>query len=271
MRILLSLTYVKEKNLSRRLPGFPQTGLFNPASPVVRWNRRRGVKIEDVLERVPLFKGLPAEQINALARIATARTLKRGDIVFSEGQDADGFYITVTGRVKIFKVSPGGKEQVLHILDMLEPFGEVPVFTGGSFPANAQALEESKVLFLPRSGFMQLVKGDPSLATNLLALLSMRLRQFARLVEELSLKEVPARLASYLLYLSERDKGTNDLELDIPKVLLANVLGTIPETLSRILARMVHDHYIKVEGRRITILDRNGLEELGAGAEAASE
>lgn len=109
---------------------------------------------------------------------------------------------------------------------------------------------------------MELIKSDPSLAMNMLAVLSRRLRQFANLIEELSLKEVPGRLASYLLYLMERSSGDHTLELDIPKTLLANLLGTIPETISRTLARMAADGLIRVAGRKITILDRKRLEEL---------
>jgi CRP/FNR family transcriptional regulator len=101
---------------------------------------------------------------------------------------------------------------------------------------------------------------------NMLAVLASRLRQFAGIIEGLSLKEVPGRLASYLVYLSEREGGSHVLELDIPKGLLANLLGTIPETLSRILARMTAEGLIGVEGRRITLLDRKKLEDLSSGA-----
>ena len=90
------------------------------------------------IDNVPLFKGLPQAQLERLSRIAVPKTLKRGEIVFSEGAEADGFYIIVRGRVKIFKFSSEGKEQVLHIVSFSEPFGEVPVFSGGCFPAHAQ-------------------------------------------------------------------------------------------------------------------------------------
>ena len=100
---------------------------------------------------------------------------------------------------------------------------------------------------------------------NMLALLAGRLRRFSSLIEGLSLKGVPARLASYLMYLSNRNKGADQLELDIPKALLANFLGTIPETLSRILARMTQEGLIEVDGRRIRLVNRQALEELATG------
>ena len=217
------------------------------------------------LDNVPLFDGLPRSQLERLAQIATYKTVKRGDLVFSEGAEADGFYVIVRGRIKIFKLSPEGKEQVLHIFGFSEPFGEVPVFSGGRFPANAQAIEEALVMFFPRSAFVDLIKSDPSLALNMLALLSKRLMRFAGLIEGLSLKEVPSRLASYLLYLSDRAEGSNSLELDISKTLLANVLGTIPETLSRVFAKMMSEGLVNVVGRRIVVLDRKRLKEVSSG------
>jgi CRP/FNR family transcriptional regulator len=95
----------------------------------------------------------------------------------------------------------------------------------------------------------------------MLAVLSMRLRRFASQIESLSLKEVPARLASYLLYLSEEQGGTDCVELEISKGQLASLLGTIPETLSRILGKMSDEGLIDVQGRRISLLNREGLEE----------
>ena len=222
------------------------------------------------VDNVPLFKGLPPEQLGRIARIATLKSVKRGELIFSDGEEANGFYVVVRGRAKIYKVSPEGKEQVLHIMEFPEPFGEVPVFAGGRFPAYAQAIEESLLLFFPRPTFVELVKNDPSLAMNMLALLSMRLRQFAGLVESLSLKEVPGRLASYLIYLSDKSGGGEILELDIPKTLLANLLGTIPETLSRILNKMTAEGLLEVDGRKITLRDRKRLEDLSAGLSGAS-
>jgi len=217
------------------------------------------------MDHVPLFNGLPAEQLERLARVATFRTAKRGEVLFVDGEEANGFYVTVRGRIKVYKLSPEGKEQVLHIVEFPEPFGEVPVFAGGRFPANAQAIEESLLVFFPRPAFVELVGSDPSLAMNMLALLARRLRQFASIIEGLSLKEVPGRLASYLVYLSERAGGGHVLELDIPKALLANLLGTIPETLSRILSKMTAEGLIEVEGRRITLLDPKRLQDLSSG------
>ena len=214
------------------------------------------------IARVPLFEGLPRQQIEDLAMIVTDQVFRKGETIFSEGEDGNGFYVVITGRVKIFKLSAEGKEQILHFFGPGEPFGEVPVFTGQHFPANAEAIEESRVFFFPRRSFVDLAKRNPSLALNMLGVLSKRLRRFAGLIDDLSLKEVPGRLAAYLLYLSSQNQGSKDLELTITKAQLASLLGTIPETLSRILGKLSSQGLIETDGRRIRILDSEALQEL---------
>ncbi len=218
------------------------------------------------LAAIPLFNGLTDDQLRQLSTIVIQRTYKKGQTIFSEGDEGDGFYVVSAGRVKIFKLSHEGKEQILHIFGAGEPFGEVPVFSGAQFPAHAETLEDSKILFFPRPAFVELIKKHPSLALNMLAVLSKRLRRFTALIEDLSLKEVPGRLSAYLLYLSETKNHSANLTLDISKTQLASLLGTIPETLSRILTRMSAEELIQSDGQRtIKILDREGLEELASG------
>lgn len=217
------------------------------------------------IARLPLFQGLDRRHYEDLAMILVDQIFKRGEDIFYEDDEATGFYVVVSGRVKIFKLSADGKEQILHIFGPGEPIGEVAVFAGKRFPANAQAVEETRAFFFPRAQFVELIRKDPSLALNMLAVLSQRLRRFSVLIENLSLKEVPGRLAAHLLYLSEKEKGLTTLSLEISKNQLASLLGTIPETLSRILARMEKEKLIKSEGRRITLLNRQALEEIAFG------
>lgn len=222
--------------------------------------------IVDHIASIPLFAGLPKAHLDDLARIVVEKGFERNQGIFSEQSEADGFYVVISGRVKIFKLSFEGKEQILHIMGPGEPFGEVSVFAGERFPAHAQAIEESRVLFFPRAAFVDLIRRNPSLALNMLGILSRRLRRFTILVEDLSLKEVPGRLAAYLLFLSERENHSDDVTLDMPKGQLASLLGTIPETLSRILARMTKEGLIQSDAsRRIRLLDREALEGLAAG------
>lgn len=211
------------------------------------------------LAGMPLFAGLSKAQYEALARIGIRRSFRKGERIFSEGDDGIGFYMVIEGRVKIFKVSAEGKEQILHLFGPGESFGEVSVFTGRGFPADAVTSLQTTLLFFPRMAFSALIQKDPALALNMLGQLSIRLRHFTDLIEDLSLKEVPGRLAKYLLYLGSKEYD-REMALDISKGQLASVLGTIPETLSRILAKMHRQGLIRLRGARILILDRRGLE-----------
>lgn len=218
--------------------------------------------IIEILGNAPMFDGLVSADLEQIRKIAVDRFYDRGRTVFSEGDAGDGFYMVASGRVKIYKLSPEGKEQILHIYGEGQPFGEVPVFAGKQFPANAQTLVKSHLLFFPRTEFVQLISENPSLAMNMLAVLSLRLRQFTVQVENLSLKEVPARLASYLIYLAQEQRTQGQVVLDISKGQLASLLGTIPETLSRMFSRMSGKGLIEVDGRKIALLDMAGLKEL---------
>jgi len=217
----------------------------------------------------PLFNGLSREQLDEVGAIAISRQYKRGESIFLEGDVADGFYIVADGQVKIYKTSMDGKEQILHIYGPGNPFGEVPVFSCSRFPANAQALVKSRILFLPRNAFVRLIADHPSLSMNMLGELSMRLRQFTVQIESLSLKEVPSRLASYLIYLSEEQQSPERVTLEISKGQLASLLGTIPETLSRIFAKMSAQKLIRVDSKVIDLLDPVGLEDLSTAGKLA--
>ena len=225
----------------------------------------RFMEIRKHLSQVDLFKDLTVEQLDEISRIVSDKEYNKGQLIFAEGDEGIGFYMVIRGRVKVYKVSPDGKEQIMHIFGQGQPFGEVPVFEGSCYPANAEALETSRLFFFPKKAFVNLIHENPSLAMNMLASMSQRLKQFSRLIESLSLKEVPGRLASYLLYLSDRNGSIDDFELDIAKSQLASLLGTIPETLSRIFSRMTSGELVRINGPQITILDRTGLEDLAEG------
>ena len=215
-------------------------------------------KIEIIASSV-LFKGLQKDQLERLSEISFEKNYQRGESIFFEGDEATGFYMVAEGKVKIFKMSLDGREQILHIFGPGEPFGEVPVFHGQPFPANAITMVQSSLLFFPLREFVDLVTSTPSLALSMLAMLSFRLRRFASQVESLSLKEVPGRLAAHLVYLAEEQGRTDRVVLDIPKGQLASLLGTSPETLSRIFARMSEEGLIRVHGKEIELLDYQEL------------
>ena len=132
------------------------------------------------IDEISLFEGLIEEQKQDLALISRRLHFAREQRIFSEGDEGNGLYVVLTGQVKIFKMSPAGKEQILHIFGPGNPFGEIAMFAGESFPANADAFSDCRVLFIPRNGFIECVRKDPSLAFNMLAVLSRRLRKFCR-------------------------------------------------------------------------------------------
>ncbi|WP_028575343.1 Crp/Fnr family transcriptional regulator [Desulfonatronovibrio hydrogenovorans] len=216
------------------------------------------------LEIFPTFSSLSQEHILALESIAQIKKVEAGQTIFLENDPGIGFYGITKGKIKIYKLSPFGKEHILHIFGPGEIFAEVAVFAGKNFPANALALEESTLLFFPRDKFRGLLADNPDLSLALLGLMSMRLRQMVGKVEELSLKEVPARLATHLLLLRE-NTGQNKFSLDINKTQLAALLGTIPETLSRVIRKMKDESLIKTSGNMVVLLDIQSLKELAEG------
>ncbi|MBW1846430.1 MAG: Crp/Fnr family transcriptional regulator [Deltaproteobacteria bacterium] len=219
-------------------------------------------KILNIISNTPLFSSLTEDQVQDLSQISIQKRFKKGETIYFEGDEGNGFYIVIDGNVKIFKLSIEGKEHILHFFGPGEPIGEVPVFSGQRFPANAEAVESTHLLFFPRTSFIDLISKNPSLSINMLAVLSKRLKEFTVQIENLSLKEVPARLASYLILLSKEQGTGKIIKLSTSKGQLASLLGTIPETLSRIFSKMAGLGYIKVDGRDITLLDPDGLEDL---------
>lgn len=216
-------------------------------------------KKREILKASIIFEGLPSEQIDLVSELTIEKSYGRGENIFFEGDESDGFYIISDGRVKVFKMNPLGKEHILHIFGAGEPIGEVAVFNERPFPASAEALVSSKMLYFRKKDFVDLIKKNPSVSLKMLAVMSLRLRQFANQIENLSLKEVPARLASYLVYATEEQGGGDTLQLSISKGQLASLLGTIPETLSRIFSKMGDEGLIEVNGKIIKIIDREKL------------
>lgn len=215
----------------------------------------------EAVRSITFFEGLPEEKLAKIAGIAVVKRYNKGEVLFEADIPAHGFYAPVTGRVKIYRTSPSGKEHILHVFGPGEAFGEVPVFEGRTFPAHAQALDPCEALFFPRRDFEEMIRKDPDIAMKMMAMLSQKLRLLVNKIDDLSLKETPARVASYLLLLrSSQDADT--FRLDLPKGQIAFYLGTIQETLSRIFKRLTDEGIIAIEGSEITILDREKLETL---------
>ncbi|MFB2973185.1 Crp/Fnr family transcriptional regulator [Aerosakkonema sp. BLCC-F183] len=223
----------------------------------------RILEVKQFLKQTPIFLDVTDEQLAALANIGIFQSYKKGETLFWEGDEGTGFFIVKSGRIKVFKVASAGKEQILHIFGADEHFAEVPAFDGGHFPASAAALENSEVVFIPRAAFLMVLQQHPTLAIAMLGTFARHLRRLAHLVDTLSFKEVPERLANYLLNLSDRNNKADVVELDLPKGQLAALLGTIPETLSRAFYKLSQEGAIEVDGTTVRLCDRDRLSQRG--------
>jgi CRP-like cAMP-binding protein len=225
--------------------------------------------IEAVLKKCPLFSDLEDREIAEIQAISASKRYPKGTLIFSEDEEALGFFVLISGKVKVYKLSSEGKEQILHIISPGETFAEAALFAGSTYPAFAESLAETRALYFSKEGFLNLIRRNPQISLNMIAGLSHWLRKFVSLVEELSLKDVSARLSKYLIDLSAKSARSSErgieFELDISKSQLASHLGTISETLSRALRKLRDSKIIEVEGKRITILQREALEDISSG------
>jgi CRP/FNR family transcriptional regulator, dissimilatory nitrate respiration regulator len=221
---------------------------------------------KEIIKKALLFSGLSEEHLVEVAEIVVRRPFVKGETLFSAGDKAEGFYLLASGALKLCKMSPDGREKVLHMVHPVETFAEAAFFGDGSYPAEARGVEKGEVLFFPRGAFMGLLERNPRFAMNLIASLSMLLRRFARQIEELSFADAPSRLASYLLDLAARKstsfQGRTYLELDMRKGELASRLGTVSETLSRTLKKLKEEGVIEVDGNKVTVLNMEKLQML---------
>ncbi len=224
----------------------------------------------DWLQTTPIFHRLSRSQLFCLCKIVQPQTWQKDELIFKQGRPATGFFVVKTGRVKVFKVSPIGKEQILNIFEQGDNFAEVAALDGQPFPASAAALDRVELIFFPRQVFLELLRQDPDIAINMLVSLSQHSRHLVSVIEDLSFKDVPQRLAAYLLNLcdgssqksSDRSKSIDLVTLDLTKTQLAAALGTIPATLSRAFYRLSSEGMIAVNGSQIEVLDRDRLQDL---------
>jgi CRP/FNR family transcriptional regulator len=217
----------------------------------------------DLLRRIPLFSALNEPLLEQVQSAATVREYPRGGVIFRAGQEARAFYVILSGQVSVYQLSASGDRQILHLYEAGQTFGEAAMWSGRTYPAFAEARKPSRLLEITRDWLARAIT-DPDLSMGMLAGLSGKLREFARLIDMLSLKDVPARLAGELLELS-RHSGAPRFKLTQTKADLAARLGTAPETLSRALAKLKADGLIVEEGAFLEILDEDRLREASEG------
>jgi len=224
----------------------------------------------EALRKNPLFSGLDEEGLKKIKGICREQSLQKGEVLFHQGEEARGFFLVIEGKIKIYRLSLNGQEYVMRIVGPGETIAEAAVFSGRSYPASAEALERSRVYYLPKEDFTALIREKPQLALNMMTGLSLLLRELAQQVDDLSLKEVSARLARFLL--SEAEKASpvpqdgQEVPLVLKKNLLAARLGTVSETLSRTLAKMKQKWLVEIRKDTIRLLKVQVLKEIAEGA-----
>jgi len=218
----------------------------------------------ELLRRLPIFGELDDAAIGRLAERCVARAVGTGHVLFTAGEACRGLYIVATGRVRIYRVSPEGREQVLHIEGPGRPVAELPLFDGGPYPASAVTMEESRLVFLPRADFEQLYRAHPDIAQAIIRGLGKRLRHLVHVAETLAFRDVAARLALLLADYGE-SAGTRTAEgvvltLGRTQEELALEIGTARESVSRAMKQLRRQGLIvSLGGRRLRIPDLGRL------------
>lgn len=216
------------------------------------------------LSKASLFSGLSERELAFLLEKVISRRYSSGEIVFSEGEPCAGLYVVESGSIRIFKSSPGGREQVLSIEGPGGSVAELPVFDGGNYPASVVAIEDTVLLFVSKQDFHGLCLAHPEVALKVLKVVGARLRRLVGIIEELSFTTVRHRLSAYLLRLAQ-DQGkkvAHGIEVTLPSnnQELAAQIGTVRELVSRNLSRLQMEGLLTVDGRCLIIRDLKALE-----------
>ena len=217
--------------------------------------------LADFLRSVPYFSTLTTEEIDRIVRETLERSFARGEVLFLEGEPCQGLYVVKTGRVRIFKSSPEGREQVLLTAATGTPFNEVPVFDGGANPASASALEPTTVYIIPGKTVLSLLTGCPA-AQSIIKLFAGRLRHLTSVVEDLSFRSVVSRLARLLLDLAVAQGGPSPPRR-LTQEEMATMIGSVRDVVGRGLRTLEKAGAIKLEGQRIMVIDAEKLKEAG--------
>jgi len=212
-----------------------------------------------------IFGGLDETERQMVTRRARRRHFAAGELLFQEGDTCAGLHIVASGRVRIYKSSSSGREQVLAIEGPGSTVAELPVFDGGSYPASAIALDDTEIVFLPTEEFRAFCLERPQVALKVLAVVGKRLRTLVDLIEELSFATVRQRLAGMLLRLAKNAAGKTPegLFFDLPDshLEMAHKMGTVRELVSRNLTRLAAEGMIRVEGKHVVVCDLHRLED----------
>jgi CRP-like cAMP-binding protein len=227
-------------------------------------------QIESLMEGHVFFGGVTPDERTALVEMAEIHEAESDTILFHHGERCRGFYLLLDGTVQIYRMSPEGRMLVLHVIRPGESFAEVPLFEeqdDATYPATAEPLSDSTLLFFPGDRFLAFLDDHPDTALRMLGQMAGRLREAVHQLDAVSLRDVQERLARHLVeqvpMTPDEPDAPPTVELDIPKSVLAAELGTIPETLSRALRQLEEQDLIRSHPSEIALTDVRGLRQLG--------
>jgi CRP/FNR family transcriptional regulator len=224
------------------------------------------IDLAAVLGKTALLSSLSQAELQMLAARSVRKLFSTSELLFSEGEPCNGLHIIARGKVRLFKTSVNGREQVLSVNVSGESVAEIPVFDGGPYPASAVALEETEIVFISRRDFNAYCLEHPEVPLKVLTVVGARLRNLVGIIEELSFTTIRQRLISTLLKLaqSEGRKTARGIEFQLPASHqeLANQLGTVRELISRNLMRLQAEGLLDVDARQIVVKDVKGLNAL---------
>lgn len=222
--------------------------------------------LASVLESAALLSSLSRDELQTLAARTVRKLFSAGQLLFSEGEPCGGLLIVAKGKVRIFKTSVNGREQVLAVNVPGESIAELPVFDGGPYPASAVATEDTEIAFISRRDLHAYCMEHPEVALKMLSVVGARLRRLVGIIEELSFTTIRERLIAMLVKLaqSEGKQTPHGIEIVLPATHqeLANQLGTVRELISRNLMRLQAEGLLDVDARQIVVRDLKGLSAL---------
>lgn len=209
---------------------------------------------------VPIFNHLEEEQMDEIMAMTHLCSYKKGENIYSAGDQSDSLYIVSKGKIKIYRLSESGKEQLLRILHSGDFTGELALFNETIHEAYADAIEETNVCTIKRSEFQKLLLKYPSISLKVLAEFSSRLEKSEKQMTRFATEKVESRLAAFLVECVNDEKQSMEIVLPMNKKDMASYLGTTPETISRKLANLEDAGYIRqISNNKIKILDLDGL------------
>lgn len=219
---------------------------------------------DDVVRRAPLFAGLDADAATSLSQSMTQTELGRGDVLFNEGDPGDRLYVITSGKIKLGRTSPDGRENLLAVLGPGEMFGELSLFDPGPRTATATAVSPVRMLGLGHDDLQSWLTGRSEVARHLLQALAKRLRRTNEALGDLVFSDVPGRVAKALLDLSRRFGRQTDQGVLVAHELtqeeLAQLVGASRETVNKALADFASRGWLRLEARAVVLLDVERLE-----------